>query len=119
MSVIPFPTAPLEAPEWEHVEAEKVISGQPKSAYKLLYSDPSGRFHSGLYECTPGKWHVSYSEDEFCTLLEGHVVLTNDKGKAQEFSAPDSFLIPSGFSGTWEATTPVRKIFVVHEQTAA
>ena len=117
-AVIPFPAAPLTDPAWEDVPADKVISGQPKAAYSMLYTDPSGRFHSGIYECTPGKWRVSYDEDEFCTLLEGRVILTDAAGATREFAAPDSFLIPAGFSGTWEAATPLRKIFVIHEPAA-
>ncbi len=49
---------------------------------------------------------------------EGHVRLTNDKGEAQDFKAPESFLVPSGFAGTWEAVTPVRKFFVIYEKAA-
>jgi uncharacterized cupin superfamily protein len=118
MPVIPFPATPLDSPTWEDIEPEKVLSGQPQAAFEMLYSDPSGAFHSGVYECTAGKWTVSYAEDEFCTLLEGTVVLTDEDGTAQEFKAPESFLIPAGFRGTWEAATAVRKLFVIHEKAA-
>lgn len=116
MKIVPFPTEPLKDMEWTAVAPEKIISGQPKSTYKILYTSKSEELYSGIYECTPGKWKVSYAEDEFCTLIEGKLRMTNDKGEMQEFAAPDSFLIPAGFSGTWEPLSHLRKFFVIYEK---
>ena len=118
MKIIPFPAEPLKDAEWTPVAPEKIISGHPKSAYKVLYTSKTEEFTAGIYECTPGKWKVSYAEDEFCTLIEGHLRMTSDKGEAQEFKAPDSFLIPSGFSGAWEPLSHLRKFFVIYEKAA-
>src|ERR1700722_16508441 len=118
MKIISFPAAPLADAAWEPVEQEKLVSGQPKRAYKSLYSSRSDEFHTGIYECTPGKWRVAYSEDECCTLIEGKLKLTSEQGEVQEFQAPASFLIPSGYAGTWEALTRLRKFFVIYEKTA-
>lgn len=116
MQVIPFPTEPLQDAEWTPVAAEKIISGHPKSACKILYTSKTEEFTAGIYECTAGKLKVSYGEDEFCTLIEGKLRMTNDKGEVQEFKAPDSFLIPSGFSGIWEPLSHLRKFFVIYEK---
>lgn len=116
MKIIPFPAEPLSNPEWSVVAPEKIISGQPRSAYKVLYTSQSEEFTAGIYECTAGKWKVSYAEDEFCTLIEGRLRMTSDKGEVQEFAAPDSFLIPAGFSGTWEPLGQLRKFFVIYEK---
>lgn len=114
--IIPFPTDPIEGAEWTPTAPEKIISGHPQSAYKILYTGKTEEFAAGIYECTPGKWKIRYTEDEFCTLVEGIVRLTNDKGEMQEFRAPASFLIPAGFSGTWEAIGKIRKFFVLYEE---
>lgn len=117
MKIIPFPSSDLmKDAEWTPVAPEKIISGNPEAAYKILYTSKTEEFTAGIYACTPGKWNTSYTEDEFCTLIEGAVRLTNDKGEMQEFRAPDSFLIPSGFSGTWEPLSPLRKFFVIYEK---
>lgn len=116
MKVIAFPSAPLADASWEEVEKEKLISGAPKRAWKPLYSSQSEEFHTGIYECTPGKWKVSYTEDEFCTLIEGKLKMTSEQGESQEFQAPVSFVIPSGYKGTWEAVTKLRKYFVIYEK---
>ena len=116
MKIIPFPAKALENAEWTAVAPEKIVSGQPQSAYKVLYTSQSEDFTAGIYECTPGKWKTRYSEDEFCTLIEGRLRMTSDQGDVQEFAAPDSFLIPSGYSGIWEPLTHLRKFFVIYEK---
>jgi uncharacterized cupin superfamily protein len=119
LKVITFPQAPLKDAAWEEVEKDKLISGQPKRAWKALYSSASEEFHTGIYECTPGSWKVSYYEDEFCTLIEGRLKMTSEQGETQEFQAPVSFLIPAGYKGTWEAVTKLRKYFVIYEKAKA
>lgn len=108
--------APLPDTAWEDVEKEKVVSGTPRRAFRVDYTNAAGTFYAGLYECTAGAWKVAYEEDEFCTLIEGRVRLTDDKGGATEFAAPQSFTIPAGFRGVWEALSPVRKFFAVYEK---
>lgn len=117
MSIVHFSPAPLANAERSAVDSAKVVSGTPEHAFDVRYTSKSGEFCAGVYECSAGKWRVSYSEDEFCTLTEGTVRLTDDAGKTEEFCAPASFLIPAGFSGTWEAVTPARKFFVIYEKT--
>jgi uncharacterized protein len=116
MKIISFPTAPLTDAAWTDVVPEKIVSGQPKSAYKILYTSKTEELVAGIYECTAGKWRTSYTEDEFCTLIEGRVRLTNEKGEVQEYAAPDSFLIPAGFEGFWEPLCALRKFFVIYEK---
>lgn len=114
-NIIPFPPISDLDLEWSPVAAEKVIEGTPKSAYKILYTSKDEKFYSGLYACTAGKWRVEYSEDEFCTLIEGTVRLISENGDIEEFSAPQSFVIPSGFKGFWEPLGNLRKFFVIYE----
>ncbi len=116
MKIVEFPQAALPNPEWSDVAADKVLVGTPKSAYKVLYTSKSNDLTTGIYECTAGKWKVSYSEDEFCTLIEGSLRMTSDTGEVQEFKAPASFLIPSGYSGIWEPLEKLRKFFVIYEK---
>jgi uncharacterized cupin superfamily protein len=116
MKTIDCPSAPLSAPSWEKIDATRVIDGTPSAAYHVLHASSSGELTCGIYECTAGKWRVSYTEDEFCTLIDGRVTMQNDDGDTQTYAAPDSFIIPSGYNGTWEAHGHVRKYFVIYEK---
>jgi uncharacterized cupin superfamily protein len=113
--VIPYPVTPLKD-GWTAVDKDRVTEGAPRQVFKVFYTSKSEELSSGIWQCTIGKWRVSYSEDEFCTLIEGHVRLTNDKRETQEFKAPACFMIPAGYKGLWEALTPVKKFFVIYEK---
>ncbi len=101
--------------EWTSVDASRVVSGTPRSAARVLYTSQDEKFYAGVYVCTAGKWRVDYSEDEFCTLIEGAVSLIHENGTIQDYVAPQSFVIPAGFKGFWEASGNLRKFFVVYE----
>lgn len=116
MKIISCPSSPLKKPVWEPIAKDKVIKGHPKQAYEVLYTSASEEFFTGIWQGTPGKWRVHYTEDEFCTLIEGSIRLTPPKGKSQTFKAPCSFMIPSGYKGTWESLTKVRKFFVIYDK---
>lgn len=116
MKAIAFPQAPLADTEWTSVAPDRILAGAPQSTYRVIYTSKSGDLTTGIYECTAGKWTTSYSEDEFCTLIEGHLRMTSEDGTVQEFKAGDSFLIPSGYKGIWEPLTTLRKFFVIYEK---
>ncbi|MGH6719485.1 MAG: cupin domain-containing protein, partial [Alphaproteobacteria bacterium] len=60
-----------------------------------------------------------YAEDELCVLLSGRVVLTDAQGAQRTFVAGDAFVVPAGFLGTWEVVETARKIYAIHEMSAA
>lgn len=106
--------APVE-PETYRLKPEKLIAGDPLQTLWLHYLDASGRFSAGHWHSEVGKWHVAYTEEEYCDVLEGLSVLTDAAGTAHTLRAGDRFIIPRGFKGTWEVLEPTRKFFVAHE----
>ncbi len=65
-----------------------------------------------------GIWRVQHAPDEqdYCLLLEGDVVLTDDRGARRAFHAGESFVVPGGFRGTWENLTPVLAHFTTNRR---
>jgi len=106
----------VDAPAAEMGKPGNVISGAPQTSVQNYYTDKGGEFFSGLWESTPGKWTINYTEDEFCIILEGRAVLTDESGKAQTFNTGDAFVIPAGFKGTWETVAKVRKYYAISER---
>jgi len=51
--------------------AEKLIHGNPKQTVWMHYTDPSKQFSVGVWRSGPGKWRITYTEEEFCRMLEG------------------------------------------------
>jgi hypothetical protein len=95
--------------------ADRIIEGQPKTSVRNYFGDPSGQFFAGTWASTVGKWKIEYTEHEFCHLLEGRVVITSADGRRWQFGAGDAWVIPAGFSGTWETVEPARKRYAVFE----
>lgn len=54
--------------------------------------------------------------DEFVLVLSGKSVLTDASGKSQTFVAGDFFIVPKGFSGTWESFGVYRELIVILEE---
>lgn len=102
-----------------YVAEEKRLAGNPLQSLWNHYTDPTGKFCSGVWASEVGKWKISYTEEEFCHLLEGVSVVTDAAGRAVTLRAGDSFVIPRGFSGTWEVVEPTRKLYAIYEEPSA
>jgi len=94
-----------------------LVKGQPApvEAVKELYeSSPTG-LHVGVWAGGPGVLHlVDYPYDEYSVVQEGTLVVTNGSGTVETFHKGDSFVIPKGFTGTWEMKTRLRKQWAIY-----
>ncbi len=98
-----------------HLPPAKRVAGNPLQTVRLQYTDPSGRFLVGEWSSEPGCWRVAYTEEEYCRMIEGTCVITDAAGHAVTVRAGDAFVVPRGFTGTWEVVEPARKSFVIYE----
>jgi hypothetical protein len=71
-----------------------------------------------LYEAMPATIDVAipYTYDEYVLVLEGSVVLTSSEGVRQEYQTGDQFLVPEGWTGTWEMPSRFRELIVVESE---
>ena len=97
---------------------EKILSGIPRSRVSNQYADPSQQFFCGWWSSSMGKWRISYTEHELCVLIEGRVRLESSDGERWEFRAGDAFVVPSGFTGTWEVLEACKKWYAIFEPRA-
>lgn len=97
------------------VSPDKLISGNPKQTLWTQYTDASGKFFAGIWRSEPGQWRVSYTEEEYCQMIQGVSIITSADGQAFTVRAGDSFVIPKGFVGTWEVVDPTTKRFVIYD----
>lgn len=102
-------------PAVETGQPGQIISGNPATKLQNYYTDATGQFFAGIWESSPGKWQVNYGEEEFCAILAGRITLTDADGEAQSFQTGDAFIIPKGFTGTWETIDAVKKWYVIFE----
>jgi uncharacterized cupin superfamily protein len=112
-----FDAVQVSAEEY-FLPADKLIAGNPKQRVWNHYKDPTQKFFAGEWFSEVGKWKIFYTEEEYCQILQGVSVITDDGGNSITLSTGDSFVVPSGFIGTWEVIEPTRKIYVIYEATA-
>ncbi|MGR3506411.1 MAG: cupin domain-containing protein [Paracoccaceae bacterium] len=95
----------------ERPAGDRVIAGDPVFTSWTL-EDRDG-LYCGIWESTPGCWRISYGEWEYCRILSGVSILTEDGGAPVTVKAGDSFVLRPGFQGTWEVVETTRKDFVI------
>ncbi|WP_020410884.1 cupin domain-containing protein [Hahella ganghwensis] len=96
-------------------DASKLVSGNPVQTLWNNFSSPDDKFHVGIWDSKAGIWTVSYSEQEFCLILEGDSIIHDEQGGVRRVKAGDQFYIPAGFIGRWEVPEYCKKIYVIYE----
>jgi uncharacterized cupin superfamily protein len=95
--------------------ADRLISGNPTTTVSNYFSDSTQQFFAGRWSATRGKWRVRYTENELCVMTAGRVVIESDAGERNTFAAGAAFVVPAGFSGTWEVLEDCSKIYAIFE----
>jgi hypothetical protein len=111
-----IPLSSTLAAEVSAPAADRLLEGAPQQTVSNYFTDSTGQFFAGRWSSTRGKWRVRYTENELCVMTAGRVVLTADDGAAFSFGAGDAFVIPAGFSGTWEVLVDCTKIYAIFEK---
>ncbi len=96
-------------PPWP---AEMVLKGTNEHWQKVLHQ---GEFVVTIYEAQPALIDIStpYPYDEFVLVLEGEVTLSATEGEKRTYRAGDSFVVPKGFTGTWNMPVKFREMILV------
>jgi uncharacterized protein len=103
------------APDVSEPPADRLIAGTPELRVQNFYTDASQQFFAGRWAATRGKWRVRYTENELCVMTAGRVVITSESGERASFAAGDAFVVPAGFTGTWEVLEDCAKIYAIFE----
>ena len=106
-----IPVSASVAPETERPAPDRLISGDP--VFTTWNLEEREGLYCGIWQSTPGKWRIQYDEWEYCHILSGTSVLTEDGGTARTVTAGDSFILRPGFSGTWEVLETTTKDYVI------
>jgi uncharacterized cupin superfamily protein len=94
---------------------DRLLAGNPRLEVRNYFADPSQQFFAGRWSATRGKWRVRYSEHELCVMTAGRVVLESADGTRSAFGPGDAFVVPAGFTGTWEVLEDCSKIYAIFE----
>ena len=103
------------AAEVSEPPAERLLAGSPQLQVENYFADTSQQFFAGRWSATRGKWRVRYTENELCVMTAGKVVIESTGGERMSFAAGDAFVVPAGFTGTWEVLDDCTKIYAIFE----
>lgn len=98
--------------------ADRVLAGDPVHRVANVFTDSTQQFFAGRWSATRGMWRVRYTENELCVMTAGQVVIESDAGGRASFGPGDAFVVPAGFSGTWEVLEDCSKIYAIFEPRA-
>jgi len=102
-------------PEHYLPDDEKIIQGKPQQTLWNTYSSKDDKFHCGIWDSQAGRWQVTYTEHEFCHILEGSSTIVDSDGQFMSVKAGDQFVIPAGFKGEWQVDDYCKKVYVIYE----
>jgi uncharacterized cupin superfamily protein len=106
---------PVESEESEPA-ADRLVAGKPVTRVSNYFTDSTQQFFAGRWSASRGKWRVRYTENELCVMTAGRVVIESDSGERNTFVSGDAFVVPAGFSGTWEVLEDCSKIYGIFER---
>lgn len=91
---------------------EGADKGDPQISVRVLHDE--GSVEVGIWECTPGGWPiVNRGDSEMVTIVSGKGVLTDADGKERHLGPGTSVILPKGWTGRWDISETVRKIYVI------
>ena len=112
LMLIPADSLKTSTPEEGAPAPERLISGDPRFLTWDMETQP-GDLYAGVWQSTPGKWRIEYSEWEYFRMLLGVSVVTEENGEAHSFGPGDSAILRPGFKGTWAVLETTRKEYVI------
>jgi uncharacterized cupin superfamily protein len=93
------------------VSMEPIVSGAPFAREDVLLDDADGFF--AVWACDAGVYpRVKDRRGSFMYLLEGAGTITDKDGTTHELTADSVLILPFGWSGHWNISQTVRKVYV-------
>jgi uncharacterized cupin superfamily protein len=113
MSYFYQPAAALTRPLQPRGQREGADSGDPQISWTGF--DAPDDVRVGVWEAEPGGWRIVNRPDtETCHIVSGRATITDDAtGEKQEISAGDVIVFPLGWSGRWDVTETIRKVYSI------
>ena len=106
-----LPATTGASPSTDDLDGWIKTDGNPQMKTWVLHTSAAGDMVSGIWECTVGSYHASYSAYEYVVLIAGRITITPDGGTPVTVVAGDAFVVEPTFKGTWKIEENVRKHF--------
>src|SRR5579862_1692321 len=78
-----------------------VLEGNPIARNKLISASADGAASSYIWDCTAGRFNWFYEVEETIYVIEGGVILRDEKGVARRLRAGDTYFFAAGARAEW------------------
>ena len=110
-TIIRLPSTEGITPATADLDGWVVTEGSPSMKTWVLHTAADGSMVSGIWECSVGSYHATYTAYEYVVLIDGRITITPDGGTPVTVVAGDAFVVEPTFIGTWKIEENVRKHF--------
>jgi uncharacterized cupin superfamily protein len=97
--------APID-PSW-------IREGHPLAREKYMSGSSDGTTNTYIWDCTAGRFNWHYIFDETACILDGSVVVKDERGVPRTMRVGDTMFFPTGSSAEWTVNEYVRKVAVL------
>ena len=106
------------AAEFDHPRSDHLVNGNPQRTTWNNFTNHSGEVFAGVWASEVGSWRIEMgeTEDEYFYVIEGSGAIIEENGERRTFAVGDAVIIPAGFKGIFEVTTPLKKHYVIVER---
>jgi uncharacterized cupin superfamily protein len=95
------------------------MAGEQMEAAKQLWASADDLMKIGIWECSEGRFSARRdTTSETCFILFGRGTLHGPNGSSREFQAGDMLVLPLGWHGEWTVKEHIRKIYILHSNSA-
>jgi uncharacterized cupin superfamily protein len=110
-TIVKLPATTGMEPSTDDLDGWIKTAGSPAMKTWVLHTSADGNMLSGIWECTKGSYHATYTAYEYVVLIAGRITITPDGGTPVTVKAGDAFVVEHDFTGTWTIEEDVRKHF--------
>ena len=79
-SITKLPATTGIAPSTADLDGWLVTEGTPSMKTWVLHTASDGSMVSGIWECTKGSYHATYTNYEYVVLIQGRITILFDDG---------------------------------------
>ncbi|MBA3771115.1 MAG: DUF861 domain-containing protein [Ramlibacter sp.] len=94
------------------IGAEWVIHGQPQARAVEVARSPDGTCLAAHWDCTAGTFYWYFNVEETIHILEGEVLVRDDKGREARLGPGDVAVMPANKWMVWQVDEYVRKLAI-------
>ena len=95
------------------IDASWILEGAPIARRKLMSGSSDGMANTYIWDCTAGQFNWKYSCDETACVLDGSVVVKDERGLPHTLRAGDTMFFPAGSNAHWTVEKYVRKVAIM------